>query len=311
MTEIARGPGAKRPRLAVLGAGVMGTGITTLAVARGLPVVLVDVDDGVLARARTRVNEELRLARLMGATDPDGPTGELTLSDRVADIAGADAVIEAITERADLKIKAQVDVAGAVRPGTLRVSNTSSIPIDEIAAQVPRPEDLVGVHFMNPPYLIRTVEVIRGPRTGEAAMDGLYVLLAALDRDAVVVGDGPGFVTSRILHRMINDAARIVEEGRASAEAVDTLLQRCLGHRTGPLRTADLIGIDNLVDSLRVLHERTGDDAFRACDLLLRKVDAGELGRKSGRGFYDYPGRGGGYPDQGGEGAGHGRSARR
>jgi methoxymalonate biosynthesis protein len=141
---------------------------------------------------------------------------------------------------------------------------------------------------MNPPYLIRTVEVIRGARTGEDTMAALGRVLAALDRQPVVVRDAPGFVTSRVLHPMINDAARVVEEGTASVEAVDALMEGCLGHPTGPLRTADLIGIDNLVDSLKVLYERTGDEGCRPCDLLLEKVRQGELGRKSGRGFYDY-----------------------
>jgi methoxymalonate biosynthesis protein len=277
-------------RIALFGAGVMGVGIATLAVGSGLPVVLVDVDEAKLATARKRVRAELRLAHMMGALPRGGPVGELVTSDSVADAAGASAVIEAITENAELKIKVQNEIAGVVEAGTLRISNTSSIPIDEIAAQVPYPENLVGIHFMNPPYLIKTVEVIRGPRTGESAMAAVTALVAALDRKPIIVGDGPGFVTSRVLHRMINEAARVVQEGRASAEDVDALLEGCLGHPTGPLRTADLIGIDNLVDSLRVLHERAGDDASRPCELLLRMVGEGYFGRKTGRGFYEYAG---------------------
>jgi methoxymalonate biosynthesis protein len=141
---------------------------------------------------------------------------------------------------------------------------------------------------MNPPYLIETVEVIRGARTSGATVEAVTSLLTALGRTAIVVGDAPGFVTSRILHPMINDAARVVQAGTATVDAVDALMQGCLGHRTGPLRTADLIGLDNLVDSLRVLHERTGDEGCRPCELLLAKVGQGHLGRKSGRGFYQY-----------------------
>ncbi|MDH2428418.1 3-hydroxyacyl-CoA dehydrogenase family protein [Sphaerisporangium sp. TRM90804] len=277
-------------RIAVFGAGVMGVGITALAVGSGVPVVLVDVDPAKLATARERVRTELRLAHMMGALPRNGPVGELVTTGSVADAASATAVIEAITESAELKIKLQNEIAGIVAAGTVRISNTSSIPIGEIAAQVTRPEHLAGIHFMNPPYLIKTVEVIRGPNTGEQAMAAVAELLAGLNRRPIVVGDGPGFVTSRVLHRMINEAARVVEEGRASAEDVDALMEGCLGHPTGPLKTADLIGIDNLVDSLRVLHERTGDEASRPCDLLLRLVDAGDLGRKSGRGFYEYAG---------------------
>jgi len=153
---------------------------------------------------------------------------------------------------------------------------------------VPRPADLVGTHFMNPPYLIRMVEVIQGPRTGEVTMTAVTQLLMALARRPVVVRDAPGFVTSRLLHPMINDAVRIVAEGTATVEAVDDLMQGCLGHPTGPLRTADLIGLDNLADALSALYERTGDKRALPCELLLEKVRAGDLGRKTGRGFYDY-----------------------
>ncbi|MER6138554.1 3-hydroxyacyl-CoA dehydrogenase family protein [Streptomyces sparsogenes] len=275
------------PRLAVLGAGVMGTSITTLALIHGVPVVLVESDPEKRAGARARVERELRTAQLLGAR-PETPEGELVISASAADCRGADVVIEAITEESGLKVKALTEVDAAVGADTALVTNTSSIPVDELAEALPHPENLLGVHFMNPSYLIRTVEVIRGSRTGERALASVERLLTALDRRGVRVGDGPGFVTSRVLHRMINDAARVVQEGRATAEDVDTLMQECLGHRTGPLRTADLIGIDNLVDSLKVLHERTGDEGCRPCELLLRKVADGELGRKSGRGFYTY-----------------------
>jgi methoxymalonate biosynthesis protein len=141
---------------------------------------------------------------------------------------------------------------------------------------------------MNPPYLIKMVEVIRGPRTSDGTIAAVKDLLASLGRQPIVVQDAPGFVTSRLLHPMINRAAGIVGEGTASVEAVDTLMEGCLGHPTGPLRTADLIGLDNLVDSLNQLYERTGDGGCRPCEFLEGKVRAGDLGRKSGRGFYDY-----------------------
>ncbi|MEV0263455.1 3-hydroxyacyl-CoA dehydrogenase family protein [Streptomyces sp. NPDC050617] len=275
--------------LTVLGAGVMGVGITALALGHGLPVHLVDTDPDRLDRAPEKIGDELRLAQLMSALPPDIAPGELTTA-ATSDAAGrATAVIEAITESADLKAKVLAEISAAVRPGTLLITNTSSIPVDELADAVDRPAELVGTHFMNPPYLIKTAEVVRGPRTGDAAMAAVTSLLAAVRRDGVVVKDAPGFVTSRVLHPMINDAARVVQEGTATAEAVDALMQGCLGHPTGPLRTADLIGIDNLVDSLKVLYERTGDDGCRPCDLLLKLVAEGRHGRKSGQGFYTYP----------------------
>lgn len=272
----------------ILGAGVMGTGITTLAVGHGIPVVLVDVSDEKLDRARQAIGSQLRHAHLMGALPADCRPGELTTSTSLRDAAGAGAVIEAVTEAPELKAKVLAEVSAAVRPGTPIISNTSGIPIDEMAAWVTRGDELIGTHFMNPPYLIKMVEVIQGPRTGEDTMTAVTALLESLGRQAIVVRDAPGFVTSRLLHPMINRAAQVVADGTATVEAVDALMEGCLGHPTGPLRTADLIGLDNLADSLEVLYQRTGDESCRPCALLTEKVREGNLGRKTGRGFYDY-----------------------
>jgi methoxymalonate biosynthesis protein len=275
------------PRLAVLGAGTMGTGITALALGHGLPVELIDIDAEALRTAPQRVQHALRTARLMG-TLPDGAQeGELSTAETLAAAAGASAVVEAVTERTEDKAKALAEAAAAA-PGAPLVTNTSGIPIDELAEHVPRPDNLLGTHFMNPPYAITTVEVVQGPRSAEAAMSAWHAVLQALGRRPVVVGAAPGFVTRRLLHPMINAAARIVQDGTAEIEAVDTLMQGCLGHPTGPLRTADLIGLDNLLDSLWALHARTGEEACRPCDLLQRMVRDGDHGRKSGRGFYTY-----------------------
>lgn len=274
--------------LTVLGAGVMGSAITAMAVGHGVPVLLVDVDTETLNRARIQIAQQLRHAQLLSALPPGRSPGVLRTSTSVGAAAGTIAVIEAVTENFDLKHKVLAAVSESVPPGTPLITNTSGIPIDELAEGLPRPEDLLGTHFMNPAYLIKMVEMVRGPRTAEATMTAAAQLLTALDRHAVVVRDAPGFVTSRLLHPMINDAARIVGEGIATAEAADTLMQGCLGHPTGPLRTADLIGLDNLVDSLAALYERTGEERFRPCELLLEKVEKGHLGRKTGRGFYEY-----------------------
>jgi len=275
-------------RLAILGGGVMGTGIATLAVGHGIPVVLVDVSEEVLHRTQANVALQLRHAALMGALPADRPSGELITSTSVQDAGDATAVIEAVTESPELKAKVLAEVSAAVQPGTAIISNTSGIPIDEMAAWVARGDELIGTHFMNPPYLIKMVEVIRGSRTGDRVMAALTGLLGSLGRRAIVVRDAPGFVTSRLLHPMINRAAQVVADGTATVEDVDTLMEGCLGHPTGPLRTADLIGLDNLADSLQVLYERTGDESCRPCDLLVAKVREGSLGRKSGRGFYSY-----------------------
>jgi methoxymalonate biosynthesis protein len=275
-------------RLAIVGGGVMGTNIAALAVGHGVPVVLTDVSEAVLAGARKAIAHKLRHAQLMGALPPDRPHGELVTSTSLHDASDATAVIEAVTERPETKAKVLAEVSAIVGPGTTLISNTSCIPIEEMAGWVTRGDELVGVHFMNPSYLITMVEVIRGPRTSQATMAAVTALLAALGRRALVVRDAPGFVINRLLHPLINGAAMLVEQGVAAAEVVDGLLEGCLGHSTGPLRTADLIGLDNLVDSLDVLYQRTADESCRPSALLLAKVRAGDLGRKTGRGFYDY-----------------------
>lgn len=275
-------------RLAIVGSGVMGTNITTLATGYGIPVTLIDVNETVLARARTTISQKLRHAQLMGALPSGLAPGELATSTSMHDVADATTVIEAVTEVPETKAKVLAEASAIVRPGTTLISNTSCIPIDEMAASVARADELVGVHFMNPSYLIKMVEVIRGPRTSEGTMASVTGLLSALGREALVIQDSAGFVINRLLHPLINTAAMLVEEGVAAAEVVDGLLEGCLGHATGPLRTGDLIGLDNLVDSLNVLYERRGDESCRPCDLLLAKVRDGELGRKTGRGFYDY-----------------------
>lgn len=277
-------------RLAIVGAGVMGTGIATLAVGYGVPVTLIDVGESILAEARTAVAQQLRLARLMGSLPREGDEGGLVTGVRLADVAAATIVVEAVTERARLKLDILAEVSRLVAPGTPLLSNTSAIPIGELAGVTARPQDVLGVHFMNPPYMIKMLEVIRGPRTGQEALTRTLALLDVLERTGVVVGDGPGFVINRVLQRMINEAARIVQDGIAGPEDVDALFTGCLGHRTGPLATADLIGLDNVADSLRVLLERTGDEGYRPCDLLLDKVKAGQWGRKTGRGFFEYGG---------------------
>jgi methoxymalonate biosynthesis protein len=274
--------------VAVVGAGTMGSGITTLVLGHGVPAVLVDVGQERLAVAEAGIRQQLRHAQLMGALPEGRATGVLSTAVELSAIADADVVIEAVVESVTIKHKVLTEVAAVTRPGTPIVSNTSGIPIAEMASWLPRPDVLIGTHFMNPPYLIGMVEVSRGPGTGDDTVATVLELLGALGRRAVLVGDSPGFVTSRLLHPMINSAARLVGSGVATAEQVDELMQGCLGHPTGPLRTADLIGLDNLADSLAALYERTGDPACEPCDLLLAKVRDGDLGRKTGRGFHDY-----------------------
>ncbi|QUQ64651.1 3-hydroxyacyl-CoA dehydrogenase family protein [Kutzneria sp. CA-103260] len=274
--------------IAVIGAGVMGVGIAALAVAHGLPVTLVDIDDDKLARAPELVTSYTRVGMLMGKLPRGGTPGTLTTATTLDAAAPAWAVVEAVTEHAETKAKVLAELSTVVDPGTLLATNTSAIPVAELAAATIRPADLLATHFMNPPYLIDAVEVARGAQTGDAAMARLGELFELLGRRAIVVGDGPGFVSNHVLMRMINDAARLVTQGRAEPARIDEVFTECLGHRTGPLATADLIGLDNVVDTLAVLFERTGEDAYRADEELVARVRAGRHGRKSGAGFYDY-----------------------
>ncbi|MFD2416310.1 3-hydroxyacyl-CoA dehydrogenase family protein [Amycolatopsis pigmentata] len=278
--------------LVIIGAGVLGCGIAALALAHGVAVTLADHTRPKLDQAEAAVTGHLKTATLLGVCPEDIPHGRLDTTTGLEEAVARRpaAVIEAGTEDSILKAGVLAQVGPHVPEGTPLISNTSSVPVDELADAVPRPEDLLGAHFMDPPYLIATVEVIPGRRTGAGALSAAKAFLGVLRRTSILVRDSPGFVTSRLLHPMINDAARLVQEGVASAEDVDALMCGCLGHPSGPLRTADLIGIDNLADSLWVLHKRTGDERSRPCDLLLAKVRDGHHGRKSGRGFYDYAG---------------------
>ncbi|CAM5602917.1 Fatty acid oxidation complex subunit alpha [Streptomyces antimycoticus] len=210
--------------IAVVGAGVMGRNITALALGRGVDVVLVDVSGDVLESARAEIAQLLRHGQFMGAFPASQATGTLTTTLSSGDVADAEVVIEAITEDAALKARVMAELSGTVPAGVPLITNTSGIPIAELAKSVQRPAELAGVHFMNPSYLIEMVEVVRGPQTGEDAMAAILSLLERLGRKTVVVRDAPGFVTSRLLHPMINEAARIVAEGTASVEDVDQLM---------------------------------------------------------------------------------------
>jgi methoxymalonate biosynthesis protein len=274
--------------LAIIGAGVLGAGVAAVAVGHGVPVVLVDVDQDALDRARIAVRTQLRHGRALGVLPSGRPTGRLVTTLSMPDVAGASAVVEAVTERAVVKTKALAAVCRVVGRGTPLISCTSGIPVDEIADWSGRPEDVVGAHFMNPPYLIRKVELAHGPRTADETVAAVTGLLASLGREAVPVRDSSGSVAARILYPMINAAARIAAEEKTGTEEVDALMGECFRQPGGPLRTADLIGIDSLVYTLEAIYARTGDERYQPCDALLEKLHAGELGRKSGRGFYGY-----------------------
>ena len=268
-------------RLMILGAGATGSAVAALAFKHGVPVLLVDPDGGALERASALVlgsgaPRERVAARFAAATSV--PAGEEIT-----------AVLEAVTERAVVKAKALSGACAVVRPGTPLISATATIPIDELADWAGRPQDVMGANFGLAHRDDGLVELVLGKRTGDIPAETALGLLHALGRTVVAIGDAPGFVTGRLLYPLINTAARIVGEGIASVERVDAVMSHRLAQKIGPLRIADLIGLDSLVDALVAMHERTGDESCRPCPLLLEKVLAGELGQKSGHGFYrDY-----------------------
>jgi 3-hydroxybutyryl-CoA dehydrogenase len=275
----------------VVGAGTMGAGIAQCLAQAGWEVVVVDPDPAARDAARGRLVDQLRLARLLRRAPADGDAaGRVRWVADIGELRAASFVIECAPERMAVKEAVFRDLDRVCPPDTVLASATSAIPIARLAAYTGRPDRVLGLHFMNPAPLKPTVEVVRAELTSADTMERALRLLDGMGKRALIVGDGAGFVINRVLQLAINEAAKVVQAGTADAATVDELFQTCLGHPMGPLRTADLIGLDNVVDTLVVLAEHTGDDRFVPCELLAGMVRAGQLGRKTGRGFHGYPG---------------------
>ncbi|PSJ22186.1 3-hydroxybutyryl-CoA dehydrogenase [Halomonas sp. ND22Bw] len=278
--------------IGVVGAGTMGQGIAQVLATAGFTVRLFDVAEEALERARAgidkglgklvakeRLSEDARadaLARLHGTTE-------------LATLADCEVIIEAAPENPELKERLFRDLS-ALGDDIILASNTSSLSLTRLAGVCERPERVVGMHFFNPVPVLKLVEVIRAEQTGDATVARVEALAEALGKTAVRVGDSPGFVVNRLLVPMINEAAFLVQEGAATPEAVDQAMQLGAAHPMGPLALADLIGLDVCLAIMEVLQEGFGDPKYRPCPLLRRMVDAGYLGRKSGRGFHVYDG---------------------
>jgi 3-hydroxybutyryl-CoA dehydrogenase len=278
-------------RIGVVGAGTMGAGVAESVARAGHDVTVVDPDQQAVERARSRMRDSLRLAILLGRTARPKPaevTARVHWTGQITDLRAADVVIECVPERIELKEKVFAELDRVCAPGTLLASCTSGIPVARLAASTTRPEQVVGLHFMNPAPLKDTVEVVRGPRTSQQSLDRALALLTSLGKTGIVVGDGPGFLLNRVLMLCIAEAAAAVGDVIADAETTDALFEGCLGHPMGPLRTADLIGLDNVHDTMTALRELTGDDHYRPPATLVALVEAGHLGRKTGRGFHEY-----------------------
>ncbi|MFJ9646441.1 3-hydroxyacyl-CoA dehydrogenase family protein [Streptomyces sp. NPDC101206] len=276
------------PTLGVLGAGVIGSSVAHAAAAAGYTVTLVDSDAAALDTARAAVRRHRRLATLLGGEPAPAP--DIRATTDLAALAGVGLVVENTTESEAAKRALYPELEKVLAPGTTIAANTSAVPIGRLAEQLADPGRVVGVHFMNPVDRIDMVEVVRGRVTSDAAMQDVDLMLRRLGKKAVVVQDAPGFVINRVLMPVVNLAAAVVSDGVATPSQVDDLFKGCLGHTSGPLRTADLIGIDTVVRTLEVLHDHYGTDEFATHPALRRMVDQGLLGTKSGRGFYSYDG---------------------
>ncbi|HEY7258803.1 MAG TPA: 3-hydroxybutyryl-CoA dehydrogenase [Gaiellales bacterium] len=272
----------------VVGAGQMGSGIAQVAAVAGYDVTLVDVAPTQLEKARSGI--ESSLAKLVEkervkAADAEAALGRIATA---SEPAPADLAIEAATEDVDLKLRIFRDLDSAAGDGAVLASNTSSIPITRLAAATSRPERVVGMHFMNPVPLMPLVELIRGLETSDEAAAAVRAAAERMGKTVAESRDYPGFIANRILLPMINEAVYCLMEGVGDRESIDTVMKLGMSHPLGPLQLADLIGLDTCLAIMEVLHEGLGDSKYRPCPLLRSYVEAGRLGRKSGRGFYEY-----------------------
>ena len=278
-------------RMAVIGAGTMGNGIAHVFAQQGWEVTLIDVAETALTRGLATIRSNLERQVKKGTIGSDVPAqvlARITPAAALERAAGAELVVEAATERPDLKFQIFRTLDGCCDPGAILASNTSSISITQIAAQTARPADVIGMHFMNPVPVMQLVEVIRGHATSDTTTRRTMEIASSLGKTPVEVSDYPGFVANRVLLPMINEAIYAVMEGVATPEAIDTVMKLGMAHPMGPLTLADFIGLDVCLAILEVMHEGLGDPKYRPCPLLKRMVAAGHLGRKTGRGFYPY-----------------------
>jgi 3-hydroxybutyryl-CoA dehydrogenase len=277
----------------VLGAGTMGNGIAHVFARAGFTVILRDVEQRFLDRGIETISKNLdREVKKGKITEADKPKvlGRIQATTDASVLARADFVVEAVPERLDLKTAVLKEADNVLRPEVILASNTSSISITTLAALTSRPDRFLGMHFMNPVPVMLLVEVIRALQTSDATFATTMALCEKLEKKPVAVNDSPGFVSNRVLMPLINEAAFTVMEGVATAEAVDAVMKQGMNHPMGPLELADFIGLDVCLDVMNVLYEGFSDSKYRPCPLLKKMVAAGWLGRKSGRGFYNYAG---------------------
>lgn len=278
-------------KAAVVGAGTMGNGIAHVFAQAGFAVSLIDVSRDVLDKAVATIDKNLARQVKKGLIDEsakDAALSRISTGTGMDGVAGVEIVVEAVPEEEKLKAETFRSLDQLSDGSTILASNTSSIPITRLAAHTRRPEQVIGMHFMNPVPVMQLVEVVRGLATAERTAEAVVRLAGELGKTPVVVNDAPGFVSNRVLMPMVNEAVYCLYEGVAEAEAIDQIMKLGMNHPIGPLALADLVGLDVCLFILEVLHKDLGEDKYRPCPLLRKTVDAGWLGRKSGRGFYVY-----------------------
>lgn len=278
-------------KIGVVGAGQMGAGIAQVAAMNGFSIILNDVSEAFLKGGIERIEKSLSIFLKKGRItneEKEATLGRIETAVQLKAVQNADYVVEAVFENQSLKLDVFRQLDEICRPGVTLASNTSSIPITLIAAATKRPTEVIGMHFMNPVPLMKLVEVIRGLPTSDKTFETTCELAVKLKKTPVAVNDSPGFISNRILMPMINEAIFALYEGVGTTEAIDSVMKLGMNHPMGPLELADLIGLDTCLSILEVLHEGFGDPKYRPCALLRKYVDAGYLGRKTGRGFYTY-----------------------
>ena len=280
-------------KIGVIGAGQMGSGIAHVASIAGYEVILHDISPEAVESAMATINGNMSrqvTAGKLDEADRKAAAARITGTSTIADLASCDLVIEAATEEEAIKRKIFAQLCPVLNPEAIVASNTSSLSITRLASATDRPERFIGIHFMNPVPIMKLVEIIRGIATEDTTFESAKAFVASLDKTITVAEDFPAFIVNRILLPMINEAIYTLYEGVGSVEAIDTAMKLGANHPMGPLQLADFIGLDTCLSIMQVLYEGLADSKYRPCPLLVKYVEAGWLGRKSGRGFYDYRG---------------------
>jgi 3-hydroxybutyryl-CoA dehydrogenase len=277
-------------RVGIVGAGVMGIGVAHSVAQAGYQVVLVDLTPEILDKAKAEIFKNIRFQGFFSKNleAPEVTIERIAFTTDYAMLTTVDYVVENVNEQWELKREVYRHLDEICPPHCVFAANTSCISITKIAALTRRPDRVIGIHFMNPVPMKPAVEAIRGYHTSEATIETTQAFLTRLGKECILVNDLPGFVSNRLSHLLMNEAAYVVQDQVATPQDVDNIFKKCFGHKMGPLETADLIGLDTVVDSLKVLYESYQDPKFRVCPLLQKMVDAGLFGRKSGQGFYAY-----------------------